>query len=105
MTIRCWPLRRVAAAKHAALGIGMRRHHRRARRAIVWVCVTLGAGGAGAVLPPLLLLPPLPLPPYSGAPSAGGVIASVPGQPIPEPSSLALLATALAAFAAWRTIQ
>lgn len=112
---RCFIRRPITAATATAVHHGVRhvhhiRHARRVRRAAaVIVCVSVGSAAA-SLAPAIhhLLSPPFP-PPYGGGPSVSGdAIASAErpwaaspgreGQTIPEPASLALLATAVAAL-------
>lgn len=115
---RCFLSRPVAAASAAAAVHHGVRHVRRARRvrraAAVIVCISVGSAAASLIPAiPYLLSPPSP-PPYGGGTSVSGTAPAFAERPwavspgreglsptqVPEPGSLALLATAVAAMAA-----
>lgn len=104
MPWECWPLiRRTAAAhgtvKHGVGAVHHTRHIRHARRAVAIVCVSVGGFGSAALIPPLVYAPPAPT--VDRAVGHIDVAARAP-QPIPEPSSLALLLPAAVVAVALR---
>lgn len=93
MVLVCWPfIRRTArSAIKRSLSLGAVhhvRHIRRAHRIAAIVCVSVGGFGSAALIPPLAYAPPA----LTVNRAVGHIdLAARAPQPIPEPSSLALL--------------
>lgn len=91
-------------APHHAIA-AVRHHHRRVRRAIAVTCFVVG-GTSAALIPPLFYVRPPVQTAFFGPPDIPTLPQPIPEttqpeqptQPIPEPPSLALLATAVGLF-------